>query len=215
MLSKIELGAYLKKVRKEKEISLREVYRCKGITFSHLSMIENGKRNSTPALLRNLAELYNLDYLDLYEKAGFIDLIEDNNKNKYKQDIPLLGVVKGGFDYLANENIIEYITADNIKNPENHYALTVKGDSMFPIMGDKDIVIVQKQEDFESGQTCIVIINGDEATVKDVYKTETGIILKPRNHYYSEQIYTFKEIETLPIQIIGVVVESRNRSGLK
>ena len=48
-------------------------------------MIENGKRNVTPALLRNLANLYNVDYLDLYEKAGYIDLIENekisNNKD--------------------------------------------------------------------------------------------------------------------------------------
>ena len=47
-------------------------------------MIENGKRNVTPALLRNLATLYNIDYLDLYEKAGYIDLIEDEKKTNTK-----------------------------------------------------------------------------------------------------------------------------------
>ena len=86
MLSKEELGKYLKQLRYTKEISLREVDKLTGISYTHLNMIENGRRNVTPALLRNLATLYNVDYLDLYEKAGYIDLIEDEKRNKYKTD---------------------------------------------------------------------------------------------------------------------------------
>lgn len=86
MLSKEELGIYLKKIRNLKDISLREVDKRTGISYTHLNMIENGKRNVTPALLRNLANLYNVDYLDLYEKAGYVDLIEDEKKSIYKID---------------------------------------------------------------------------------------------------------------------------------
>lgn len=100
MLSQKELGEYLANIRKEKGISLREVNKFKDISYSHLSMIEHGKRNVTPALLRNLADLYNVDYLDLYEKAGYIDLIEDEKiqelkgsmslKELFKDQVPLL-----------------------------------------------------------------------------------------------------------------------------
>lgn len=82
MLSQEEFGKYLAKIRKEKGISLRGVNKLKEVSYSHLSMIEHGKRNVTPALLRNLADLYNVDYLDLYEKAGYIDLIEDEKLKK-------------------------------------------------------------------------------------------------------------------------------------
>ena len=51
MLSQEQLGLYLAKIRKEKGISLREVNKLKDISYSHLSMIEHGKRNVTPALL--------------------------------------------------------------------------------------------------------------------------------------------------------------------
>lgn len=85
MLSKEDLGKYLKKLRDDKNLSLREVNKLTDISYTHLNMIENGKRNVTPALLRNLANLYNVDSLDLYEKAGYIDLIENekisNNKD--------------------------------------------------------------------------------------------------------------------------------------
>ena len=55
-----------------------------GISYSHLNMIENGKRNVTPALLRVLSNLYRVDYLDLYEKAGYIDLIEHEKKDEFR-----------------------------------------------------------------------------------------------------------------------------------
>ena len=68
---------YLKKLRNNKNLSLRKVNKLTDISYTHLNMIENGKRNVTPALLRNLANLYNVDYLDLYEKAGYIELIKN------------------------------------------------------------------------------------------------------------------------------------------
>lgn len=88
MLDNIKLGQFLKQARENKELSLRDVEKLTNIGYTHLSMLENGKRNFTPALLRNLARIYNIDYLDLYEKAGYIDLIEDEKKkelsiNKY------------------------------------------------------------------------------------------------------------------------------------
>ncbi len=97
MLSKEQLGTYLKSIRDNLKMSLREVNKKTGISYTHLNMIENGKRNVSPALLRNLAELYCLDYLDLYEKAGYIDLIEDEKKldkislsELFKDTVPLL-----------------------------------------------------------------------------------------------------------------------------
>lgn len=136
MLSKEDLGKYLKKLRNDKYLSLREVNHITDISYSHLNMIENGKRNVTPALLRVLADLYCVDYLDLYEKAGYIDLIEAEKKNNYKIDklgnsvfpINILGTVKAGYDYLAQENIIGTIDVETslVGNGEDYFALKVK-----------------------------------------------------------------------------------------
>lgn len=126
MLSNKDLGEYLSKVRKEKDISLRDVEKLTNIGYAHLSMIENGKRNVTPALLRNLATLYNVDYLDLYEKAGYLDLIESKELKENKQAYPLLGTVKAGYNYLAQENVIGWVTIDKkLSDPENYFALRV------------------------------------------------------------------------------------------
>lgn len=123
--------------------------------------------------------------------------------------IPLLGTVKAGYDYLAQENIIDYISFEvDGADKENYYALNVTGDSMTPLFDAGDTIIVHKQVDFENGENCIVLINGDEATVKKVYKGEHGIELKAINPYYPPRIFTQEEIKKLPIQIIGVVEKS-------
>lgn len=221
MLSNKELGKYLKDSRNAKGLSLRQVNKISDISYSHLNMIENGKRNVTPALLKNLAKLYGLDYIDLYEKAGYIDLIEDEKKDILKKigaiplseiettKIPVLGKVKAGYNYLAQENIIDYI-AFNIDgaDKENYYALYVIGDSMEPLFDDGDIVIVHKQDDFNNGENCVILINGDEATIKKVYKGTTGIKLQAVNPYYPPRIFTEEEIRDLPVKVIGVVEKS-------
>lgn len=79
---------------------------------------------------------------------------------------------------------------------------------METLMADGDIVIVHKQEDFMSGQLCVVLINGDEATVKRVYKLEDGIELVAYNPAYSSRKFTAEEIKTTPVQIIGIVKQS-------
>lgn len=215
MLSKEDLGKYLKQLREVKNLSLREVDKLTNISYTHLNMIENGKRNVTPALLRNLSQLYNVDYLDLYEKAGYIDLIEDEKKSKIKTDIlgnpvtsiPLVGSVKAGYNYLAQENWIGTVDVESslVGSGDDYFALKVKGDSMAPTFLEDDIVIIKKQNDCENNEYAVVIINGDEGTLKKIKKTDSGIILQPLNPAYGPVMYTKKEMETIPIIIVGVV----------
>ncbi len=221
MLSQQELGKYLAKIRQEKGISLREVNKLKDVSYSHLSMIEHGKRNVTPALLRNLADLYGVDYLDLYEKAGYIDLIDDNKKQNIKIDkfgnpvvsIPLLGSVKAGYDYLAQENWQGTVEIkEELAKTGDFFALKVKGDSMFETLWEDDIVAVKKQDFAENNQIVVAIINGDEATVKRYKVIPGGIMLQPLNKKYDDLIFTENEIEETPVKIIGVVKQIIERN---
>lgn len=125
--------------------------------------------------------------------------------------IPVLGLVKAGYDYLANENVIGHVYLDFIPaDPENYYALQVTGDSMEPLFSDGDIAIVHKQDDFESGNTCIVLVNGDEATVKKIIKKDDGLDLVAMNPYYPLRHFTASEIEKIPIRVIGRVIQARS-----
>lgn len=122
-------------------------------------------------------------------------------------EIPLLGAVKAGYDYLAQENWIGTVNVRTalVGDGSGYFALKIKGDSMAPVFIEGDIVIIKKQSDCENNEFAVVIINGEEGTLKKVKKTDSGIILQPLNPAYGPVMYTFEEMENIPILIAGVV----------
>ena len=217
-LSNEELGKYLKLIRESLGYSTYDVNKLCDISPSYLSLMENGKRKPSAIILKKLAPIYSIDYLDLYEKAGYIDLIDTEKAQNTKKDIlgneviaiPLLGTVKAGYDYLAQENWIGTVDLDkNTAESGEFFALKVKGDSMSPIFLEGDIVIIKKQNDCENNEVAVVIINGEEGTLKRVKKTEQGIILQPFNPIYGPVMFTNEEIKDKPVVIAGVFHELR------
>lgn len=93
--------------------------------------------------------------------------------------IPVLGRVAAGVPIEAVENIIDYeeISKSEAESGE-YFALKIKGDSMAPQIRDSDVIIVRKQDDAESDQIVIALINGDDATCKRLIKYSDGIGLK-------------------------------------
>ena len=128
-----------------------------------------------------------------------------SNTNLVK--IPILGTVKAGYDYMAQENWTGYVDVekDIIKDGCEYFALKVTGDSMTPVLVENDIVIIKKQEDFENGDIVIAIVNGDEATIKKGKKTETSILLQPFNNDYEPLIFTYDQMKSIPVTIVGIV----------
>lgn len=138
------------------------------------------------------------------------DLVE--NKEKIDElgnpvvEVPLLGIVKAGYDYLAQENWIGTVDVDKkLAESGKLFALKVKGDSMSPVLVEDDIVIVKKQNDFENGDIVVAIINGDEATIKKGKKSDNSILLQPLNTNYEPLIFTYDEMKTIPVTIVGIV----------
>jgi len=215
MLSKKEFGSYLEHIRKLKKISLRDVYAKKGISYSHLSMIENGKRNVTPSLLKNLADLYEVDYFDLYEKAGYIDLIDDTKKSKYQKNtfdnimtpISIFNALTTDCNYLVQKNCIGniYVEKSLVGNGLEYFALKVKCNSMAPIFIEDDIVIIHKQNDFKDNDLVVAVVNNDEYIFCKVTRTNINIILQPFNSNYESIVYDNSKIP----MIVGVIKQLR------
>ena len=121
--------------------------------------------------------------------------------------IPLVGAVKAGYNYLAQENWIGTVDVETslVGDGKDYFALKVIGDSMQPVLFEDDIVIVHKQSDIESGQVGIILIDGEEATIKKIIKHEDHIELIAFNSYYPIKKLT-KDID---FKIIGKVTEAR------
>jgi repressor LexA len=127
--------------------------------------------------------------------------------------IPILGKVPAGIPIEAIEDIIGYeeIHADMLKGGNDFFALKVEGDSMYPDYKTGDIIIIKQQCDCNSGDDCIVMVNGDDATFKRVIKQEKSIILKPLNNSYEPYYFDEYDIVTKPVKIVGVAIEVRRK----
>lgn len=189
-------GIRLKELREGKGLKQSELAKIFNISPSSIGMYETDKREPDDNLKMRFAEFFNVT----------VEYLMGLDKTSNKRLLPVLGTVKAGYNYLAEENIIDYIEPHmNISKPDDYFGLIVKGDSMAPLFDEGDYVVVHKQDDFESRKVCIVLINGDEATIKKVIKTNDGIELHCFNPYYPSRKYTFKEMQDLKIKIIGVV----------
>ena len=201
--------------RNIKQVDLVEKTKLdKTLINKYLSGVSNAKQRK----LTILAEALNVNEVWL---LGYDVSMDREPNTKITQlgnpvvEIPILGTVKAGYDYLAQENWIGTIDIDKkLADGGEFFALKVKGDSMAPIFIEGDTVILRKQNDCENNQVAVVIINGDEGTLKKVKKTDDGIILQAYNPIYSPVFYTNKEIKEMPVVIAGVFQELR-RTELK
>lgn len=126
--------------------------------------------------------------------------------------IPVLGYVRAGIPVEAVEEILDYEEIpESMAKRGDFFGLKIKGDSMEPRICEGDVVIVRQQPDAESGEIAVVLVNGDEATVKRLVKQESGIMLQAFNPAYPPLFFSKKDIEEKPVSIVGKVVELRGK----
>ena len=202
------IGNNIKRARELKGLTQDELAKRMGYkSRSTISRIENGDNDVSQSKLKKFADILDVS----------IDFLLDDGSKKLQLPhsqgvrIPILGRVVAGIPIEAITDIEGYeeITPKMASLGE-YFALRIQGHSMEPRIEDGEIVICQCQSDVDSGDIAIVLVNGDEATCKQVRKGPEGITLIGFNPIvYAPHFYSNKEIEELPVRIIGRVVESR------
>lgn len=88
----VALGEYLKGIRLQQELSLKDVYKATGISDSKLSRIENETNASDPApsILQALSKLYDINLIELYRMAGYLDEEALSSYERVFQNVDLL-----------------------------------------------------------------------------------------------------------------------------
>jgi len=115
-------------------------------------------------------------------------------------EIPMLGWVAAGLPVdICTQNDKVAVPANMVRT--NSYALKVRGNSMIDDnIQDGDIIVIEKRETAENGQSVIAMINGEQVTLKKFYIERSGIRLQPANSEL-EPIYLKNE----DVQILGIV----------
>lgn len=191
----------IRELRLKQGITQSELARLCSVHQTAVSQWEKGRTLPDKQTLVKLSDIFNVS----------LDLLMGKNDTATKKNlIPVLGYVRAGNPIEAYEDVIDYVEIpDAMAATGDYFGLKVKGDSMTPKICPDDIVIIHKQDYIENGEIGVILINNLDATVKKVIKKGTSMTLVPFNTSYEPMIFTSEEIVTLPIRIIGKVVELR------
>lgn len=167
-----------------------------------------GKIIPSTGKIQTIADYFNIGKSDLLDdKSSLI-----GSKSRKGILINVLGRVAAGIPIEAIENVIntEEITEELAKTGK-FFGLKIHGDSMEPDIHNGDIVIVRQQEDAETDEIVIALINGNDGVCKRLKKYQDSIALVSINANYEPMYFTKEEVESKPIRIIGKVVELRRK----
>jgi len=218
----LTIGEIIKQYRIEHNLSMDAFSEKSGISKSYISLLEKNKHPKSgkpisPSVqsIKQVADAIGMDFDVLFSNIdGNVSLVKNEEPvlqpEKRAVTINVLGRVAAGIPLEAIEDIIdtEEISEEMAKTGE-FFGLQINGDSMEPKFSKGDVVIVRKQDDAESGDIVIAMVNGDDATCKRLKKYQEGIALISTNPAYDPIYFSNKEIEEKPVRIIGKVVELR------
>lgn len=206
------IGQRIKKLRETLDLTQEAVAKQVGCATQTIFKYENEIVTNIPLdKIEKIATALQTTPAYLMGWEGQDNALDGGKKTKGVW-IPVLGTVQAGVPMEAIEDIIDYEEIDeNMAKSGEYFALQIKGASMEPRFVEGDVVIVRKQPVVENGDIAVVMVNGDEATVKKFYRESNGIKLIPINPSYDIMFYTPDEVNTLPVTILGKVVELRGK----
>lgn len=187
------LGETLKRLRKARNISLRELAPRVGVHFTHLSHIENGKQPCGRETLIRLADELGADADLLLAQAGH-----------RVAPFRILGNIAAGAPIDAVEDVETFDLAEHF-DPNDHYLLRVRGDSMIlDGINDGDLAIVRHARKATTGQTVVAIVDGGEATLKRYIEKGPLVILQPANRRLKPVTLAAGQVEVRGV-LVGVL----------
>ena len=203
------LGENLKKLRKAKKMTQKELAQKSGVKQSVISDLETGNAKSTGSILE-LANALGVTAEEL--KKGIAPNFDNNvvsiTSNKL---IPVLSWVQAGImtsvEALNPSEITEWLPPLSSDDPDGCFYLKVVGISNFPTYQDGDYILVNP-----SFQVCdllsedlIVVRNSTDATFKKlIIESDERKYLQALNPNFQPNIIEFEE----GMELVGLVIDA-------
>jgi len=199
--------ARLKELRKAKNVSQTLLAEMLGVSQQAVGKWESGRSSPDPQTVADIASYFGVtaDYLLGCSDMRHFPEYENNTNGAF---LPVIGTVRAGYGALAFEDDYGTEIAD-VRRPEDYFYLMVRGDSMEPRIHSGDLALIRRQPDVNSGDLAVVLVDGEEGTLKKVIKKDGMLILQPFNPNYPAMIYSGEDLNY--IQIVGKVVETKTR----
>lgn len=204
------VGKNIRFLRTSNDMTLEDI--SKLLNYKSLSTVQKWEKNIAQPPLKKVQQLADYFHVDIDDFTN-TDLQQKRKGDKQCLSfrVPVLGDVAAGIPIEANEEIIDYVELPaRYANIGTFFALRIHGDSMSPRICDGDYVVVKQQADADSGDIVIVRVALGTATCKRLRKYADGAIeLVSINPSYEPMFYSREQVESEPVEVLGIVVENR------
>jgi len=206
----MNVGQRIAFLREKRGLSQAALADKLNLSQSSVAMWESGQRGMKGDTLTLLADFFGVssDYLLGRTDVTDFGLFEVNTEELV--NIPIVGTIKCGGGQIAYEDISgfsAYPTAD-IRSGKEYIALIVKGDSMIGDgINEGDIALIEKDAELIQNKIYAVVLDGEEATLKHVIKTDGAVVLQPSNPRCQARVLTGSELQNL--YIVGRLVNTK------
>lgn len=191
----------IQKHMKINKVSRSEMSKALKVSYSTLSDWINAKTYPRIDKIEMMANYFNVNKSDLVEDKNTVETVRVST-------VPVLSKVSAGMPIYAEQNIVDYIylPTTEVKPGKEVFGLIVSGDSMNKEFKENDIVIIEKDSIVENGEIGVVMINGYNATLKQIKYVNDSIILFPMsdNPEHDPQIYNATDEVTIIGKVIGM-----------
>lgn len=202
------LGENLKKIRKAKKMTQKELAQKSGVKQSVISDLETGNAKSTGSILE-LANALGVTAEEL--KKGVNNLLDNNIAPVSSKLIPVLSWVQAGtmtsVEAIDPKNINEWLPPLSADDPDGCFYLRVVGVSNAPIYVDGDYILVNPSYqvcDLISEDLVVVRSNSDATFKKLVIESNERKYLQALNPNFQPNIIEFEE----GMELVGLVIDA-------
>ena len=122
---------------------------------------------------------------------------------------PVYGHASAGLGVVAQQEILGYEAVDPEHDAEDFFWLQVDGDSMSPVLNNRDLVLVQKDAPLENDTLVVVVVDDEDGYVKRICIDEDSVTLHSYNPHYPPRVFGGSDISRL--RFMGKVVEMKRK----
>ena len=200
---------------REKGVKAYDVAKATGIASSTLTDWKKGRSTPKADKLQKIADYFEVPIdcftsytgqLELFPGETFAPKRSKRLEEYHKKLTPVYDVAAGE----GRTNGTYATEYEDLESKEGEAWATVHGDSMLPEMRDGDKIRIQYTTEVSKTDFAVVKVDGESSTVKQVEIADNGVWIRALNKdVYEDHFFTIHEVMTLPVTIIGKVVEVR------
>jgi len=199
-------GDKIRHILKEKGLSLAELSRRMNVNYRVMFNYISGTSNVTLEILQKFSSALEIHPAEI---LGGWSMPSSNNHEEEFAKVPIYDVrASAGYGITNNDEETKghlafsrtWIKKRGLR-PDKLGIITVRGDSMVPVLNEGDLILVNHEDKTPSSGKPFVMRIGNEILVKFAQMTSKGLIANSANSVYQPMLVDNEDVE-----IIGKVV---------